>query len=150
MAAIRNSVRERYLDYMDEWEAGERHLAYTLVAVLVVLSIGAIMVPITFSADDSLPPQVEMQLAQEYVAAVSKVEGATPPDAEQVAMKLGATGGVACSKPIPQLHDGLIRRPKGRPSSLDKVAQAELRATMQVYCPKRDGSYATWLKKRSA
>lgn len=145
-------VRERYLDFMDDWHTGERHLAYTLIAVSAILLLGAIIVPMTLSASKPLPSSERELLAQRYVAAIAKVKGSKEPvpTVEQAMKTFGATGGKSCTEAIPKLHQGLIVRPKGRPSFVDQVGVERLRVTMRVYCPDRDDRYAAWLKKPPA
>lgn len=150
MTAIQRSVRERYLDFMDDWQAGERHLPYTLVAVTLVIVAAMLTIMPAIRADDSLPATKRELLAERFVAEVSKVKGVEAPSVDQAVLTYGENGGATCTDPIPALHKGLIVRPKGRASYLDRAAQHRLRAAFRVYCPKRDASYATWLKKRSA
>lgn len=157
MTTIKASVRERYLNFMDDWHAGERHLAYTLIAVFTILAVGAVVVPLTLSAEEPLPTSRRELLATRYVEAIAKVDGRTKeaPTVAEAMQAFGSDGGRSCSEAIPKLHAGLIVRRKPlrgrqRPSYLDRVALQELRTTMRVYCPARDARYGAWLKQRQA
>lgn len=151
-AARGNGIRGQYHDFIDDWHAGERHLAYTVIAVTSILLLGAIMLPLTLSANEPLPPSQRMLLAERYVEAIGKVKGSKEPvpTPEQVAKTFGVSGGTSCSEAIPKLHQGFIVRPKGRPSFVDQVAVQRLRVAMRVYCPERDQRYGAWLKKQAA
>lgn len=156
MAAIRQTVRERYLNFLDDWHAGERHLPYTIIAVLAILALGSVLVPMTLSAHEpALPDSRRELLAQRYVEAVGKVRGArTPaPTVEQAMRRFGVSGGKSCSEPIPALHEGLVVQPKPvggvrRASYVPPAALEQLRVAMRVYCPARDARYAAWLQRR--
>jgi hypothetical protein len=146
---VRGTVRHRYDEFMDDWHEGERHLPYTIIAVVAILVLGAIIVPITLSATRIEPTPEKQILAERYVDAISKVRGIAPGDIPTVAMAektFGTTGGDACTKPIPALHRQQVVHPKGsRHSFVDKVGVEQLRTTMRVYCPARDDRYAAWL-----
>lgn len=135
---------------MDDWESGERHLVYTIIAVTAILALGAITVPMTLSANEPLPTSKRELLATRYVEAITKVKGSSEPvpTVEEAARAFGETGGTNCSEPIVELHKGFIVRPKGRPSYLDRVAMRRLRVAMRIYCPPRDVRYGAWLKAR--
>ena len=150
-AAARASIRDRYLDFMDDWHTGERHLAYTLIAVSTILVLGGLIVPFTLKANEPLPQSKRMLLAQRYVEAVGKVKGLKEPvpTVAQAAKTFGVSGGKSCSEAIPKLHASAIVRPKGRASFVDPVAVQHMRVVMRVYCPARDARYATWLKART-
>lgn len=148
-----NGVRERYLRFTDDWQAGERHLAYTLFAVTAILMLGAIVVPLTLSANEPLPSSQRVLLAERYVEAIAKVKDSTEPvpSVEQAAQTFGVSGGKSCSEPLPKLHLSFVVHPKGGGRSfVDPVAVERLRVAMRVYCPARDARYGTWLDARTA
>lgn len=150
---VRDTVRHRYDEFMDDWHAGERHLPYTLLFVSVILILGAIIVPITLSATRIEPTPQKQILAERYVEAIAKVRGVARTDIPTVAeaeKTFGTTGGDACTKPIPALHRALVVHPKGaRASFVDRVGVQRLRTTMRVYCPARDERYAGWLRAQA-
>jgi hypothetical protein len=149
---VRDTVRHRYDDFVDDWHEGQRHLPYTLLAVLAIVLLGAIIVPLTLSATRIEPTPERELLAERYVTAAAAVGGdvRTLPTIEQAAKTYGTDGGDACSKPIPALHRDLATTPKGsRRSFVDPVAVKRLQVAMQTYCPAREPRYEKWLSVRA-
>jgi hypothetical protein len=146
--SVRGEVRHRYDDFVEEWEQGQRHLPYTILAVMAILLMGAIIVPITVSATRIEPTPEREILAARYVDAVAAVRGSTEavPSVRKVAKSFGTTGGDACTKPIPALSRDLVVRPKGRASFVDRAAVERAFVVMSVYCPGREDRYQAWTR----
>lgn len=149
---VRDTVRHRYDDFVDDWQQGQRHLPYTILAVLAILLLGAIIVPLTVNATRIEPTPERELLAERYVTAAAKVGGdvQTLPSIEEAAKTYGTDGGDACSKAIPALHADLATKVKGsRRTSVDPVSVARLKVAMRTYCPEREPRYTTWLAQRA-
>lgn len=155
-STIKQAVRRRYLDFMDAWENGERHLAYTLIAVSAILGVGAVLVPVSLSGQGDLPTASDAQrLAGRYMEAIAKVPGTTPPaSAAAVIKQYGEDGGTTCSQPLPALFRTAVVQPPPaadgtrRPSRIDRMELERIRTALRVYCPERDEQLAAFVRNR--
>lgn len=148
-------ARDRSQGLLHDLLHGEhRDLAYTVVAIAVVVLLGAIIVPLTVSRTAPLSAVSDAQrLADSYLAAVVKVKGVTPPaDAATVVQQYGSDGGETCSKSLQQLRQSTIVKPKAAPgvraaSHIDRLQLEQTRVALRVYCPKRDEQFAAYMAR---
>jgi hypothetical protein len=149
-----DGLRERSARFLDRLQSSEhRDLTYTIVAIAIIVLLGAIIVPLTVSRSTTLPLASDAQsLAQQYLADVVKVKGVTPPaDAATVVHQYGTDGGTTCSSSLADLYQSAIVTPKPAPgtrgaSHLDRTKLEQTRVALRVYCPKRDAQLARFLK----
>lgn len=147
------AARPRRPKLVEDWQSGERHLAYTIIAVLLIGLLGAIIVPRTLSAEEPVLESRQDLLAQRYMEAIVKVPGATPPSSlQQVAKQFGTDGGDTCASTLDELRTSVVKRPApvngvARPSFIDPTALEQVRTALRVYCPARDAQFAAFVRK---
>jgi hypothetical protein len=150
--ATKTSGRDRLRHELQSSE--HRALVYTVIAIVAIIVLGAIIVPLTVSRTSTLPVASDAQsLATQYLQAVAKVKGVTPPaNAATVVQQYGADGGKTCTTSLKDLYQDAIVKPKAVPgargaSHVDRVKLEQTRVALRVYCPKRDAQLATYLKR---
>ncbi len=132
----------------DDWNTGERHLAYTLIACSVILLVGLIVVPM--SIPEPLPgPDRSQQLGERYLRALPASAKDRPTLAE-VDATYGADGGEACTAKLADAYDLLLTKRPGGGKSFNRAAFSKMRIVHRVYCPERTKQFNAYVKQRSA
>lgn len=134
---------------LHDWNAGERHLAYTLSLVSVIMLIGLIVVPL--SIPEPLPePDRSKVLAERYLRAIP-ANAADRPTLDEVQKTYGDDGGDACTAELADAYQLLIAKVGTGPrTAFDRGAHARMRIVHRVYCPERTAAFSEHVRARSA
>lgn len=131
-----------------EWESGERHLAYTLALLSVILLVGLIVVPL--SIPEPLPEPDRSQVLGERFLRAIPANAADRPTLDQVQETYGEDGGEACTAELADAYQLLITKVGNGPrTAFNRSAHARMRIVHRVYCPERTTEFNQFVRTRS-
>ena len=141
----------------EQWQRGDRHLVYTLIAIMGMALLGAIVVPLSIPDAPPGPPR-EQVLGERYLAAISapdappavRVNSSSTPTLDSVTSEFGADGGAACTAPVATTYATLLTKRPGGGTAFDTTALARAKVVQGVYCPDRTAELTDYVATRQA
>ncbi len=131
-----------------EWESGERHLAYTLALLAVITLVGLIVVPL--SIPEPLPQPDRSQVLGERFLRAIPANAADRPTLDEVQKTYGGDGGDACTAKLPDAYQLLITKVGTGPrTAFNRPAHARMRIVHRVYCPERTAEFNQYIRTRT-
>lgn len=133
----------------------ERHLPFTVLAVLGIALLGLVVVPL--SIPDPLPePDPGQVMAERYLLAFAApgaptlAQGLKAPSSAEVMKTYGTDGGTACTGTLKDAYDTLVTTTASGGTAFDKAGFATMKVAHSVYCPDRTPKFAQFVQRRSA
>ncbi len=132
----------------DDWNAGERHLAYTLIACGAMILLGLIVVPL--SIPDPAPKPSHAEVLGERFLNTIPVNDANRPTIADVTKAYGSTGGEACTGTLADAYGMLITKVGAGPrTAFSPAAHARMKLVHQTYCPERAAQFGEFVRTKT-